>query len=350
MKTPRNHLLSHPLAGLVIVALLTASSAVAVLPEMAAQAVADEATHAGDPANFTNDLQHCNAALARAGLSQTERATLLVMLADIRKSGDCYDLAIKHYQAAAELDGVPVETKITALRGLGVTARELRQRQAAIKAFEAIIALPEVPRGAVAEAFVELINTHLFPCQYDWTPTDDALQAAIKTYERCKAMPEMTPAHRYASLTRIAAAQQKAGLYETAIATEQMLLNVKGLSTSDIEKTHAVIGDCYQALKNYKKAVAHYEHAINSDKYIVLNKLATSARLGKDYNRAMQAYADLVPMIDKVEAEDDYKRVTRLLVAMTQATRKMMQAPSTAEVFRSEGDKALGTLSLDDDI
>jgi tetratricopeptide (TPR) repeat protein len=129
-----------------------------------------------------------------------------------------------------------------------------------------------------------------------------------------------------------------------------MLLNVKGLSTSEIEKTHAVIGDCYQALKNYKKAVAHYEHAINSDTYIVLNKLATSARLGKDFNRAMQAYADLVPMIDKVEAEDDYKRVTRLLVAMTQATRKMMQAPSTAEVFRSEGDKALGTLSLDDDI
>ena len=51
-----------------------------------------------------------------------------------------------------------------------------------------------------------------------------------------------------------------------------------------------------------------------------------------------------------IEAQDDYKRVTRLLVAMTEATRRMMKTPAAADVFRTEGDRAIGAITLDDDI
>jgi tetratricopeptide (TPR) repeat protein len=295
-------------------------------------------------------MQHCTAALALPDLTPDDRAGILLALARSRRESNFYDMAMALYQQVTSLEGIGVDPRIAALQGLGLTARELRRGPEALKAFEAIIALPEASRAQAAQAYVELIDTHLFPMQYDWTPDDEALEAALKAYDRCKTLPEMKTGLRYAALTRISASQKQAARHEAAIATAQEILKLKRLGSAEIARTHELIGDGYHVLKNYKKAVAHYEHALPADKYRILNKLATAARLDKNYTRAMEAYSDLVPMIDKVEAKDDYNRVTRLLVAMTRATRKMMKTPPAEEVFRSGDDRSLGELTLDDDL
>lgn len=267
-----------------------------------------------------------------------------------QRKQDFYDMALASYNQAAQLPGLEPEQLVKALHGVGTAARVLRQRATALQAFEKITKLPGATQEQVAQAHVELIGTILYPMQYAWVPDAASLQSALAAYERCQQLPGMDTSLKVQVISEIALAQQRAAQHEAAIATARQLLDLRGVARVKQAETHELIGDSYAALKEYTKAVAHYEHAIAADKYRVLNKIGNTARLGKNYTRAMEAFSDLMPMIDKEEQKADYNRVKRLLVSMTEATRKMMKTPTATDAFRSDSDNELMNLTLDDDI
>ena len=282
------------------------------------------------------------------GLPPEARVQRLLARAATYRQGNTYDVALELYGEALTIEGISQPQRAEALLGVGTLARELRRTTESIAAFEALAVLPGATPAQAAEACTEQVNTLLHPTEVDWTPPTDRLQAALAVYDRCQAQPGVTPGQRLAMLTRIARAQLAAGRREAALQTASRLLQTHGFSARQTAEAHELIGDCQQALGSYAQAVVHYELAIPADKYRLLNKLGDAARKGKLFTKAMEAYADLVPLIDKVEAKDDYNRVTRLLVAMTQATRKMMKTPPATQVFRSEHDRAIGEITLDD--
>ncbi len=292
-------------------------------------------------------IEFSNQALALKGLEPTDKSRVIFQLARSRKRSNFYDMALELFQQAADVPGISASARCNALIESAIVARELRLRDTANKALEAAIAT-DASAAQVVRAYTELVLTHIHPMQYDWIADEGAINAALADYKRVTSLPGLRANQRFNMLYGIAKAQFRAKKYEDTIDTCNMLIKFGGFDRGDKPLVYELIGDSHRALKDYRAAVHHYESAITGDKYRVLNKIGDTARIGKDFERAMIAYSDLIPLIDKVENKADYSRVSRLLVIMTKATRSHAKPKSADDVFRSEEDRALMELTLDE--
>ena len=77
----------------------------------------------------------------------------------------------------------------------------------------------------------------------------------------------------------------------------------------------------------------------------LLEKIGDNARMARNFRRAQQAYADMIPLIDKNENKSLYNRISRRVVQLTKGTRAST-ATTAQEVFDTPDGH--GTLTLEE--
>lgn len=260
--------------------------------------------------------------------------------------GEC-DLALPMFEKITAAPSTPDNVRIEALNGIGACRRELRQPAESLAAFEQIAAMTGAPPIAVAQAYVDIGDTSLFPLEYAGRPTTTALARATAAFDRAGAMLAFPFDRKMAAWTRLACAQRAMGDADGAIKTLQGILSHSALNANARAQVENDIGDCLADQKKYAEAVTWYQKAINLNRHDMLKKIGITARTGKDFVTAQHAFADLLPLTPTPENDEKGERkwVNRQLQILTKATVRNLK-PSVEGIFDKPDAAGLDGLQL----
>ena len=289
------------------------------------------------------------AALAESlpGVTADDLLEVNLALAKRRRSHNFHDQAITPLLAAAATRGLDPLRQTRIRLDLAATYRVLGNDDAARKIYREIIAA-SVSAALVNAAHRGLLETVVTPTEYDWVPTQAALDEALAIYDNARRGNRLSPQAAADLIALMAPAFIAAGKARVVIDLGEPLVAagaVPPLTRSNAARLLEKLGDAYAALKQHAKAVSCFERVEPAGQFRLLEKIGDNARLARNFRRAQQAYADMIPMIDKKESPSLYNRISRYVVQLTKATREST-APTTEGVFNSPGD--LGTLNLDE--
>ena len=286
-----------------------------------------------------------NLAKTLPGVTTDDLLEVNLALAKRRKSQNFYDQAIPPLLAAAATSGLDA-SRLTRIRlELAATYRVLGNDAEARRIYQEVINAG----GAAAQvnaAYRGLLETIVTPTEYDWVPTRAALDEALAIYNAACDKGRLSNQAAADFIALMAPAFIAAGQPGVIIGLgEPLVAPGAALKRSEAALLFEKLGDAHVALKQHAKAVSCYERVEPVGQLRILEKIGDNARLAKNFRRAQQAYADMVPMIDKEENKSFYNRISRYVVLLTQATRDAT-APTTESVFDAPGD--FGGLTLEE--
>ena len=287
--------------------------------------------------------------LARSlpGVATGDLLEINLALAKKRQSQNFHDQAIPPLLEAAATQGIGKSRRTRILLDLAGTYRLLGNDQEAGRIYREIMAGGDSP-ALVYEASRGMIETVVTPTEYDWVPTRAALDEALAVYDNVRKGNRLSRQANADLVALMAPAFIAAGKPQVVIELGEPLVAAgagQPLKGRDAARLLENLGEAYVALKQYAKAVSCFERVEPAGQFRLLEKIGDNARKARNFRRAQQAYADMIPMIDKKESPSLYNRISRYVVQLTKATREST-TPTTQEVFDSPGD--LGTLNLDE--
>lgn len=268
------------------------------------------------------------------------------------KSRHMCDLALPLLERAVAMPDVEEGKLRDAQFELADIRRLLLDDESAAQVFRGIVADPRASADVKAKAYLGLMRTIVAPSEFDWSPTPAALDAAEKLYGEALGERRFATKARADLLCALADGMLRGG---RAARFVQLCDDFLAFGTPKQLKgpvTYPVLerrGDALVKLGEYARAVKSYDSIDDAgyNRMKILEKTGDSARLAKNFRRAQQAYADMIPMIDKEEGKDLYNRISRIVVSLTKATRKSTKTDAAASLDL-EAESDFGDLSLDE--
>ena len=300
---------------------------------------APPAAHPADTAD-TADTAH-------AGDDPEARAESSLVLARNQIARNFHDQAVTPLLAAAATQGISKERRARILLDLAGTHRVLGNDTDARKIYREILDGGE-PTALVNEAFRGLLETVVCPAEYDWVPTPAALDEALAIYDEILKGGRLTSQAAADLVVLMTPAFIAAGKAGTILDLGEKLLAAGALPPfrgRDAARLLESLGDACVALGQHARAVAFFDRAEPAGQLRLLEKIGDNARMARNFRRAQQAYADMIPLIDKNENKSLYNRISRRVVQLTKGTRAST-ATTAQEVFDTPDGH--GTLTLEE--
>ena len=283
------------------------------------------------------------------------KAAFLSRVADRQAARGCKDLAFGGYRSVAALQTDP-EAKAAALFRAATLARELRDLPASAECLDEIARMENLSYKLRKRALLYRGENAIFADEHSWTPDAKHLAEARKYI--AEALSDRSPlagtdeAHQ--ALLALIKAEAKGGELAEAVKTGKGLLDGPGkdrLNYQTRANLAVVVADTLHEMGDYKGAVKYYERAVSGSTIgpkNVQRRIATSARAGGDFFRAMQAYSDAIKFCDPVEGQDEIAHFASLIRLMNKNVRKGSAAVDSESMF-SDTDEELSGLTLDEE-
>ncbi len=269
------------------------------------------------------------------------------------------DLACHAYREAADNFTDAPERRVKALFRTAELALEYRDVATAEKALDDIVAMPDLPPATVQKAKLRKGLAIIGPSGYDWHPAPERVAQARALIEEALA----PVGHQYlipndeafkAKARLVYALHRSGNSADAAKIGEETLANSaqsKAAGRLPRGNLHVLVGDILAEIGNYKVAIKHYEQAMGSSlttpPKTLHKRIATLARKHKDYQRAMQAYADAAALCDRVEGKDEMNLLKGLAGLMSKAIRNKTSLSDSDDVFGKTDDN-VNNLNLDE--
>ncbi len=269
------------------------------------------------------------------------------------------DLACHAYREAADNFADAPERRVKALFRTAELALNYRDVATAEKALDDIVAMPDLPPATVQKAKLRKGLAIIGPSGYDWHPAPERVAKARALIEEALA----PVGHQYlipndeafrAKARLVHALHCSGNSADAAKIGEETLANAaqsKAAGKLPCGNLHILVGDILAEIGDYKLAIRHYEQAMGSSlttpPKTLHKRIATLARKHKDYQRAMQAYADAAALCDRVEGKDEMKLLKGLAGLMSKAIRNKTSLSESDDVFGKTDDN-VNNLNLDE--
>ncbi len=272
---------------------------------------------------------------------------LVAEAARLRKAG-FHDLARPLLRRATGFTDVDEEPLTKARLDLADSSRLLLDDAEAARIFQELVDGPKTAPEVRANAYAGLMKTIVAPAEYQWTPTQEALDRAQAVYDAAFADRRITAKAKAGLLEIMKTPFLRGGRAEKILSLcDEWVRPGAAFHKEGMASTlYEIQGDAYAALHQYAKAVSRYNlvNLSHFNKYRILEKTGENARRAKDFRKAQQAYSDLIAMVDKEESKSTYNRLSRIIVSLTKATQKATKAEAAAVI--ETGD--FGDLTLDE--
>ena len=263
------------------------------------------------------------------------------------------DLALGCYREAASREPDPVKKAELFFRG-AVTARELRDLPASDECLDQIAKIKDLPYKQQKQVALLRGENAIYPDEHSWTPNREQLGEAKKYVAEAldNHSPLLGTEEANAVLFTLVKAEAKAGNAAKAVEMGREILDGKKKLDYRTKANLAVfIADTLHAMGDYKGAVKFYERGIAGSDIGPKNvhkRIAASARAGRDFFRAMQAYSDAIKFCDRVDGKDEIKHLTRLISQMNKSVRKKTSSLDADQIF-SDTNEEINELTLDEE-
>ena len=297
----------------------------------------------------------CEMALRDPAVEQNAEVSgeIYLYLADRHRSRGCKDLAFECCREASGRLKDPVR-KAQALFQAALMARDLRDLAASSRCLEEIGTIEGLPYALTKQAILWRAENAIYPDQHNWVPTKEGLAEARKYI--AEALDDRSPllGTKMAGkvLVALVQAEAKAGNRAEAVKTGTALLDEKGKLDHCAQANLAVfIADTLHAMGDYKGAVKFYERGIDGSDIGPKNvhkRIAISARAGKDFLRAMQAYSEAIKYCDPEVDRADITHLTDLIRQMNKTVRKGTSSLDAEKMFL-DTDEDIDGLTLDEE-
>ena len=268
------------------------------------------------------------------------------------------DLACAAYREAADNYADVPERRVKALFRVSELSLRYRDTDTAEAALDEIAAIPDLPPATVKLAKLRKGLSVIGVSGYDWHPTPERLERARAIIEDALAPlghQQLIPNDEaFKAKARLVYALHRGGKEEEAAKLgEETLANAaqcKAAGPVARDNLRVLVGDILAQLGDYKRAIKYYEQGMGyawAGKKPLHKRIATLARKHKDYQRAMQAYADASALCDREEGKDEIKFLNNLVGIMSKAIRNKTNLAESEDVF-GKTDDTINNLNLDE--
>ena len=286
------------------------------------------------------------------------RGRMLVFVATTYSRRNMCDLACAAYREAADNFVDAPERRVKALFHVSELSLRYRDTETAEKALDEVAAIPDLPPATVKLAKLKKGLAVIGVSGYDWHPTPERVARARAIIEDALAPlghQQLIPNDEaFKAKARLVYALHRSGnSAEAAKLGEETLANAaqcKAAGPVARDNLRILVGDIIAKVGDYKLAIKYYEQGMGyawAGKKALHKRIATLARKHKDYQRAMQAYADASALCDKEEGKDEIKFLNNLVGQMSKAIRNKTNLADSEDVFGNTDDN-INNLKLDE--
>ena len=286
------------------------------------------------------------------------RGRMLEFVATTYSRRNMCDLACAACREAADNFVDAPERRVKALFRVSDYSLRYRDTETAEAALDEIAAIPDLPPATVKLAKLRKGLAVIGVSGYDWHPTPERVDRARAIIEDALAPlghQQLIPNDEaFKAKARLVYALHRCGKSEEAAKLgEETLANAvlcKAAGPVARDNLRVLVGDIIAQVGNYKKAIKYYEQGMGyawAGRKPLHKRIATLARKHKDYQRAMQAYADASALCDREEGKDEIKFLNNLVGIMSKAIRNKTNLAESEEVFGNSDDNISG-LNLDE--
>ena len=267
------------------------------------------------------------------------------------------DLAYAAEREAADNFASKPDRRVKALMKASSYALATRDTEHAMEALARIEEMPDLPPATVKLAQLRRGLALISADGFQWHPSRQRVAEARVIIDDALAplgRQQVIPADEsFRARVRLVRAEYCSGNPTGAVDIARAALQPplpKDISSHERADLHILLGDILASIGDWKAAIKEYETALSgsgTDKKTLHKRIATLARRHKDYQRAMQAYADAADLCDRVEGKDEWNLLKRLAGVMSKAIRNKTSLSDSDEVFGA-GDETLGAIGLDE--
>lgn len=286
-----------------------------------------------------------------------DRGNMLYFVAKVNAKRNFCDIAYALCREAAENFGNMTEEKAQALFAAAENAVRYRNTEDAMDALKAIEKIPDIPLATAKKAKLRQGMALITPDQYDWQPKRERVENARKLIEDALALHGhqqfISAEDIFTARSLLVTAEYKSGNPKGAAD-----LGVQILAGPEAKKADGrargnlaiLVADIMAETGDWRNAIKYYDQGkVNCDPgpKTINKRIAGVARQHKDYQRAMQAYADAADLCDREEGKDEWNLMKRLAGIMSNAIRNKTSLSDSEDVFGNADDNING-LQLDD--
>ena len=265
----------------------------------------------------------------------------------------CSDLALEHYRAAAACSKDPSK-KADALFQGALAARAYRDMKTSSALLDEVSKLENASYEVQKRALLFRGENAIYADEHSWKPTPERVAEASKYVNEALSDHSPLVGKPEAIRARIAVirATAKSGDLAGAVKAGREMFESKLKMEQQVRADLAIfIADTYHEMGDYKRAIAFYEKGLSGSSIgpkKVNMRIAKSARLGRNFFRAMQAYSEAIRYCDPEEGKDEIKYITGLIKQMNKSVRKGSSGFDSDAIFTDTNEDISG-LSLDDE-
>ena len=281
------------------------------------------------------------------------RGQLFQRIGKLHADRSFHDLAFAAYRKAAAEMTDPT-AKVNAYFAAAASAQRYRDLKGAAECLAEASAIPNISTLLQQRILLARARNASSRDQHSWQPPRELVEKARGYAEEALHPRSPLIGTSEAILTLFSIARAKAASGDPAggarDAAELIARKVPldGWTKGDIA---VFVADNLYLVGDYKEAVKYYEIAAQTGCTLGFKRLhkriATTARAGRDYLRAMQGYGDSIKYCDKVEGKDEIAHLTKLVTLMNKAVRKGSSSVDATAIF-SDSNPDLEGISLEE--
>ena len=281
------------------------------------------------------------------------RGQLFKRIGQLHAARSFHDLAFAAYRQAAHEMTDPTD-KVNAFYAAATSAQRYRDLRAAADCLAEASAIPALSTVLQQRILLARARNASSRDQHSWQPSRELVEQARSYAEEALQPRSHLIGTAEAILTRFAIAQAQAASGDPAGAARNAAeliarkVPIDGRTKGDIA---VFVGDNLHLVGDHKEAVKYYEIAAQTGCTLGFKQLhkriATTARAGRDYLRAMQGYSDSIKYCDKVEGKDEIAYLTGLVAQMNKTVRKSASSADATTIF-TDTNADLNDLNLDE--
>ena len=285
------------------------------------------------------------------------RGRMLEFVARNHARHNYFDLAYAAEREAADNFVSDPGRRVKALFKASSFALAPRDTEHAMEALARIEEMPDLPPATVKLAKLRRGLALISTGGFQWHPSRERVMEARAIIDDALAplgRQQLIPADEaFRARARLVRAEYCSGNPTGAVEVARIALQPplpKDIQPHERDNLRVLLGDILASIGEWKAAIREYEGAMGyawAGKKTLHKRIATLARKHKDYQRAMQAYADAADLCDREEGKDEWNLLKRLAGVMSKAIRNKTSLSDSDEVFGS-GNGTLGSIGLDE--
>ena len=211
--------------------------------------------------------------------------------------------------------------------------------------------------AAIRCAQLQLRTALIEKDEYDWHPKPERVararalvEEALEPYGHQVLIP---PDEAFRARQKVIMAEYRSGNAKGAIELGRKVVDgnrPKGISIHDFSDLAITVGDIIASDGDWKLAIKYYEMGreyCRAKPKRINERIGNLARKHKDFQRAMQGYADAADWTDREEDKDEWNRLKGLAAIMSKAVRNKTATSDADDVF-GNSDDSIGSIKLDD--